>query len=854
MKNIGLDKIIEEKVAEWRKNNYKSEIPELTEILRFQKDDEGAFRFLRKAQFEAIETYFYLRVVEKTPHIRDLYQKYFAPKELRKLFGIPANEEIFEINENGGQNALFEKIKTDAEFVKKYSLETVSEMLRLNYPSYILALAMGAGKTTLIGSIMAMEFALAMVAKNELFMKNALFFAPGTTIFKSLREIQSIPFQKILPPRFCGKFLQNIKFVVADESKDLPIIAGNNFYAIITNTEKIRIQKKSVRKNPRQTQIELKKIEERNEAEANLRLLAIGKLRNLGIFSDEAHHLAGNELGKDLKRVRETVNYLADETNVAVVVNTTGTPYFGKQMLKEVVFWYSISEGIADGILKSVENSIRGYSKVNDETFLREVLTDFFKNYGAVKMKNGTPAKIALYFPKVEDLNQARKIVELILKEIGEDLSIIVEDHSKVDKKDEVAAARFHLPESPHRVILLVAKKTEGWDCPPLFACALAREISTSNNLVLQSSTRCLRQVDGNEKPARIYLSEKNLRTLDDQLQKTFGETLDDLSQVKATKETKIYLRKTEIDPIEFEIERMVVKKKANFESKNIEIKLKKIKRDDAAEFDIIFADAVRDGAGRGKISDKNRQTKKVEQTRFDTRETSAELARRYDLDFFVLLREVKKIHEGLDFTKIEIEKIGVQIEKCLGDRFEIKIKKETITWALLKKEGFDFDEKTKQYSTKIRYSNDDLLREFQNEKFAFHYSPYNFDSGDEKRFFDWLLEKVGESAENIDDIFFTGAITTPEKTDFWFWYRGVDEAWHRYTPDFLIRRKDGKIFIVEIKPEKNEQTDLTTQKKAEKLRQIVKINPDKFKFEIVEGFERLVETPVIKKIREFIK
>jgi len=853
MKNLGLDKIIEEKVSEWRKNNYKSDVSELAEILKFQKDDEGIFRFLRKAQLEAIETYFYLRVVEKTPHAFDLYQKYFEPKELRKLFGIETNDEVLEIIEDGGQKMLFEKIKTDAKFVKKYSLETVSEMISLDYPSYILALAMGAGKTTLIGSIMAIEFALAIATQNELFMKNALVFAPGTTIFKSLREIQSIPFQKILPPRFCKHFLQNIKFVIASEAKNLPIIEGNNFYAIITNTEKIRIQKNGIRRNPNQTSLQLEKLEERVEAEANLRLQAIGKLKNLGIFSDEAHHLAGNELNKDLKRVRQTVNFLADETNVVVVVNTTGTPYFGKQMLKEVVYWYSLSEGIEDGILKSVENSIRGYSKVNDETFLKEVLTDFFKEYGNVKIGNGASAKIAIYFPKVEDLKKARKLVELILKEIGEDPSIVIENHSKSDKENMDASERFHLPESPHRVILLVAMKTEGWDCPPLFACALAREISTSNNLVLQSSTRCLRQIKGNNKPARIYLSERNLKTLDSQLQKTFGETLEHISKIKPIKETKIFFRKTEIEPIEFDIERMLVEEKAGFKLENIEINLKKFKRDEE-EFETIIADAIKDQEGRGKISSKDRRSGKIEKSRFNARETTAELSRNYDLDFFKLLKEVDKIHNGTDFTETEIETIASQVEQCLGERFEIKIKRETISCALFKKEGFDFDEKTKQYYAEIRYSRDEMLSEHKGEKLGFHYTPYNFDSSDEKEFFEWLLEKIGESAKTIEDIYFMGAITTPEKTDFWFWYRGVDEAWHRYTPDFLIRRKDGKIFIIEIKPADNEQKDATTQRKAEKLRRIAKINPNKFKYEIVEGFERFIETPIIKSISEFIK
>jgi len=38
-----------------------------------------------------------------------------------------------------------------------------------------------------------------------------------------------------------------------------------------------------------------------------------------------------------LKKVRKTVDYLAASTNVLCVVNTTGTPYFQKQPLRDVV-------------------------------------------------------------------------------------------------------------------------------------------------------------------------------------------------------------------------------------------------------------------------------------------------------------------------------------------------------------------------------------------------------------------------------------------------------------------------------------------------------------------------------------
>lgn len=90
-------------------------------------------------------------------------------------------------------------------------------------------------------------------------------------------------------------------------------------------------------------------------ASQDLRLQAIASLPHLAVFSDEAHHTYGQKLlGKwthdketgeyefkeqGIKKVRRTVDYLAQETNLVVVVNTTGTPYFERQPLRDVVVW-----------------------------------------------------------------------------------------------------------------------------------------------------------------------------------------------------------------------------------------------------------------------------------------------------------------------------------------------------------------------------------------------------------------------------------------------------------------------------------------------------------------------------------
>ncbi|MDI6642021.1 MAG: restriction endonuclease subunit R, partial [Elusimicrobiota bacterium] len=153
---MSLYNVLKSKTIEWRRNNYPSDYPTISEIMNFNLDPEtGNLRFLRKAQFEALETYWYLRLIEKTPHIFDLYKRFFDdPVELFKSLNISiSQEDLIKIMSKGGVDSIFEKVKEDDGFVRDYRLESLRETLLLSYPSYILALAMGAGKTILIGTI-----------------------------------------------------------------------------------------------------------------------------------------------------------------------------------------------------------------------------------------------------------------------------------------------------------------------------------------------------------------------------------------------------------------------------------------------------------------------------------------------------------------------------------------------------------------------------------------------------------------------------------------------------------------------------------------------------------------------------
>ncbi len=355
-----LHQALAEKVAHWRKQDYPCpDHPAIAEVLRYAHL-EGAqreLRFLRQAQFVALETYWYLRLVLRTPTIPQLYEQLF-PKLGERLSAMGVSPELFQ-EADFDYHALIDRIIKDDAFVRQHRLVSLRETLRLAYPSYILALAMGAGKTILMGTIVATEFAMAEEYPDGPFVQNALIFAPGKTIIESLREIADMPFDRILPARMYKPFAAGLKLTFTrDGDKDLSgVVWGSRFNVVVTNTEKIRIQKST---GARTAQIALPFQADDPAAEiANLRLQAIASLPHLAVFSDEAHHTYGQKLlgrwvkikgyefqDQGIKKVRKTVDYLASETNLLVVVNTTGTPYFERQPLRDVVVWYGLGQGI----------------------------------------------------------------------------------------------------------------------------------------------------------------------------------------------------------------------------------------------------------------------------------------------------------------------------------------------------------------------------------------------------------------------------------------------------------------------------------------------------------------------------
>lgn len=889
-----------ERVDAWRAARYDCpEYPAIREILDFAIEDSntGQLRYLRQAQLRALETYWYLRLVLDTPRIPDLYALLFPTKSsLRTAMGLDSKELTALIADTSLEEVI-ERIKLDNAFVKKHQLESLRETFALDYPSYILALAMGAGKTILMGSIVATEFALALEYPDGPFVENALVFAPGKTILSALRELADIPFERLLPARLHKPFAASFKLTFTrDGDKNIPITLGSSFNVIVTNTEKIRIQKPTVR-NAGQSRIFAGTKDEEATALANLRLQAIASLPHLAVFSDEAHHTYGQKLlgkwekDKDtgepvfkddgIKKVRRTIDYLAQETNLIVTINATGTPYFERQPLRDVVVWYGLGEGIRDGVLKELASGIKVLELGDGEAsaMVRSVIDDFAHGYWQVALPSGAPARLALYFPNIDTRDELGPAIEsaLLTHGIGPDTLLAVDNKSS-DATRRAFEAVARDPAAPHRILLLVNMGTEGWNCPSLFACALVRKLATSNNFVLQAATRCLRQVPGNTTPARVYLTASNKKTLEDQLAETYGTSLKALNAQQADRvEKTIRLLKPQLPPLLIKKRVLRVQRKA--ETGSTAPLAFTVPDGPAPAGPVVqtWSPVLTDtGATRFQRQDAGDVLLQPDHPELDVYTAAARLATRYHLPTPQLLTALRAAYGTSEVPPHHLDALALQIE-TQRNQYEETWDEIEVAVALVKADGFDHAEVNGKsvYTARISFEKKREDRYKQAKDMAhpemalhtsFHYEGYNFDSGPEAEFLDWTLGLLQNHPHQIEGLWFTGGLTDAGKTDLRAEYLGIDGRWHTYTPDFVLRRADGKHLVVEVKSDKlspDIQADLARHgqgqapqtlegRKAVALKRWEDLNPERLRYHVMFADTALHDEGK-KTVRDFI-
>jgi hypothetical protein len=222
---------------------------------------------------------------------------------------------------------------------------------------------------------------------------------------------------------------------------------------------------------------------------------------------------------------------------------------------------------------------------------------------------------------------------------------------------------------------------------------------------------------------------------------------------------------------------------------------------------------------------------------------------------------------------------LGQQLETQRA-QYDEEFEEIDIAVALIKASGFDRGEKDgKQiYTARISFSKEnqkyyqtamdtpDSVYALEN---SFHYDGYNFDSAQEIEFLEWVLTLLKNEVHQIEGIWFTGGFTDANKTDLLAEYLGEDGRWHHYTPDFVLRRIDGKHLIVEIKADrfsldinadldrlsKGETAQTQEGRKAVALKRWETLNPDKLTYHVMFSDNQLkLKDDGKQQVRDFIR
>lgn len=766
---------IQNKVALWRNNGYEGVERETLNILNHIKK----VGFLHEPQIEAFETYIYLKeVLGNKPSVEVVRKIFDNEKDLISSLGL-TKEQAYEL--------VFDKDKEE-----KINKRIQEQYNGIDYANQVYALTMGAGKTILMGVMMLYDFVLSFNHKDDKkFAKNALIFAPDTTIIESLKEIKSFDYTKVLPREYQSIVL-NIKYHYL-ESPETPIVTIGNYNVVVSNSQKIIL--KTRHKEDNQTALFRDESLLKNRTVENRRLQAIRELNDLIVFVDEAHHSFGTTLEGSLKKTKETINYIHREgkTPLVGVANLTGTPYINNKMIADVVYHFGLKEGIEKGILKQVR--FLGYSNVKTENFIEDVVSKFWSEYKERRLEGKLP-KIAFYASNIADLQtELRPKLEAILGRMKISQDKILEYHTEAEKsKNEFLV--LDTKGSKKQFVLLVGKGTEGWNCRSLVACALYRR-PQSSIFVLQSSTRCLRSIGDNSTTATIFLSDDNYKILDRELKNNFATTIEELkNQDQKTIEHTLIVEKKKKVKVKKKLREIISATNKNIKSLKIDWK-----NFDAGNYLPYIAES-------GILLNAEKKAEYIQKSSKKELETKGrltfyeivEIVNRYTLLSCLVIENILLNGQTKNEVKNKINGnlsyLSFIIEQILSKAYKYEEKIEIIEEEL---------ELTKQYPFKISVMQNmnDLVvykKDVIQGRLGFHINPYNFDSRDERDLFKQLREVLDED-EAIVDIYFTGGVADEVHNDFYFEYYSPQlKRVARYFPDLLLETTKSRFLVVEVK------------------------------------------------------
>jgi len=787
---------IQKQVALWREEGYRGIHKETENILAHIK----RVSFLHGPQIEALETYIFLKeVIGNKPSVEVFKQSFDNELELIRALGI-SDKEAFELAYDKKKDEKIQAILDD-----KFGTS--------DYANQVYALTMGSGKTILMAVMMLYDFVLSYYHKeDERFAKNALVFAPDTTIIESLKEIKTFDYSRVLPKEY-ENIILNIKYHYL-ESTDTALAPVGNYNVIVSNSQKIILKTKSDENKSSSARLFGDKNELGKREVENMRLQAIRQLGSLQIFVDEAHHSYGKTLEGTLKKTRQTIDYLHKHTPLISVVNLTGTPYINNKMISDVVYHFGLKQGIEKGILKKVK--IFDYGVVRSQKFIEEVIDVFVSEYGTKRLEGRLP-KIAFYASSISDLqNDLKPKMERILSERGISPDTILEYHTEAEEnKDDFRA--LDTADSKKQFVLLVGKGTEGWNCRSLVSVALYKK-PKSTILVLQSTTRCLRSIGDNSTRASIFLSKETATILDKELRNNFASSISELNaQDQKMVEHTLEVEKRKTIKVKKVLKEILAVQEANAES--IKIDWKKWKPEQYQSFVSEGSIALEDGEA---VYKEARAVRKLEDKSDFTFYEVAEIINRYTHLPCLTIESIitgsgKKRDVFVEMINENFALVPFVIQEILKSAYKYEEKTEIIEEEIELTKLFPFKINVQQGRNTLVVYKEAEAEEGRRGRLGFHINPYAFDSGDEKDLFRYLRDVLDKN-EMITDVYFTGArvCADPSRTDFYFEYWSPEQKRvARYFPDFLIETT--KRFIVVEAKGSDEKSEYETNKKSYK-------------------------------------
>jgi len=557
---------------------------------------------MRDAQLEAIKTYLFLKIACGN---RPLWQLFvdgiFNDANMDQVELTETARETFRTNK--AAVALFQYSRLTDKNGKQLAPELESYIKRhageidyegtfrkifygVNYTDYLFSLPMGAGKTYLMAAFIYLDLYFAQnEPDNPAFAHNFMVFAPSglkSSIVPSLKHIKEFDPSWIIPEPTATQLKRLIKFEILDEQKTAnksnrvknPNAQKINNYqplddlmglVAITNAEKVILDR--VDKNVDVTLFtddENYKIKLANELRS-----IIGRLPNLAIYIDEVHHAADGDI-----KLRQVVNEWTNAHTFNSVLGFSGTPYLDKAEsvvlggtfhikntdLSNVVYYYPLINGIGN-FLKVPEVK---FSDSDTSMIVRNGVREFLNKYKDTIYPNNTCAKLAIYCGQIETLEeQIYPLVTEIVSSYGlEPTTTILKYHGgnktySQPEGSETEFASLDTPLSQIKIVLLVQIGKEGWDCKSLTGVILPQKGVCPTNMVLQTSCRCLRQVQKyNEESALIWLNKFNADTLNKQLKQQQNITLQEFNSKKEQTirliERHSRMEKMQVPPIDF--------------------------------------------------------------------------------------------------------------------------------------------------------------------------------------------------------------------------------------------------------------------------------------------------------------